>query len=129
MAQINVQDLRNIVLCGNGNAGKTALADKILTSTGTIKRPASVDDGTSVCDFDEEEKHHKYTIESSIVHFRHEGKLFNVIDTPGYPDFIGQTLGALHAVETAAIVIDAHSGLGVNTRRVFQEAGELGLGR
>ena len=129
MAQTPLQDIRNIAFCGNGSAGKTMLLDKILTSTGTIKRPASVDDGTSVCDFDEEEKHHKHTIESTLVHFRHEGKLFNVLDTPGYPDFIGQTLGALRAVDTAAIVIDAHSGPGVNTRRVFQEAGKLGLGR
>ncbi len=129
MAQTPIEDIRNIAFCGNGSAGKTMLLDKILTSTGTIKRPASVDDGTSVCDFDEEEKHHKHTIESTLVHFRHEGKLFNVLDTPGFPDFIGQTLGALRAVDTAAIVIDAHSGPGVNTRRVFQEAGKLGLGR
>jgi elongation factor G len=129
MAQINVQDLRNIAFCGNGNAGKTALADKILTSTGTIKRPASVEDGTSICDFDEEEKHHKHTIETSLVHFSHAGKRFNVLDTPGYPDFVGQALGALHGVDTAVIVINAHDGIGVNTRKMFQEAGKLRLGR
>ncbi len=129
MAQSKVQDLRNIVLCGHGLAGKTTLADTILTQTGTIKRPASVDDGTSICDFDEEEKHHHHSIESSLVHFDHAGKHFNLIDTPGYPDFIAQVLGALHAVDTAAIVIDAHAGLGVNTRRVFHEAGTQGLGR
>ena len=125
----NIQDLRNIAFCGNGLAGKTMLVDKILTSTGTIKRPASVDDGTSICDFDEEEKHHRHTIESTLVHFDHGGKRFNVLDTPGYPDFIGQTLGALRGVDNVAIVIDAHSGIGVNTRRVWQEAGDLGLGR
>src|SRR5688572_30789163 len=125
----NVQDIRNIAFCGNGLAGKTMLVDKILTSTGTIKRPASVDDGTSICDFDEEEKHHKHTIESTLVHFDHGGKRFNVLDTPGYPDFIGQTLGAMRGVDNVAIVIDAHSGIGVNTRRVWQEAGALGLGR
>ena len=129
MTPTTLANIRNIAFCGNGSAGKTMLLDKILTATGTIKRPASVDDGTSVCDFDEEEKHHKHTIESSLVHFRHEGVLFNVIDTPGYPDFVGQALGPLHAVETAAIVVDAHSGPGVNTRRMFQEAGKLGLGR
>ncbi len=129
MAQSKVQDLRNIVFCGHGLAGKTTLADTILTMTGTIKRPASVDDGTSICDFDEEEKHHHHSIESSLVHFDHAGRHFNLIDTPGYPDFIAQVLGALHAVDTAAIVIDAHAGLGVNTRRVFHEAGAQGLGR
>ena len=97
----NVEDIRNIVLCGHGLAGKTTLVDKMLIQTGAINRPASVDDGTSVCDFDEEEKHHKHSIESAIAHFEHAGKHFNVLDTPGYPDFIGQTIGAMRAVETA----------------------------
>ena len=113
----------------HGNAGKTTLADKILTSTGAVKRPASVDDGTSVCDFDEEEKHHKHIDRIGLVHFSHAGKHFNVLDTPGYPDFIGQIAAGLRGVDTAAIVINAHAGIGVNTRRMFQEAGKLGLGR
>lgn len=129
MASYNVQDIRNFAFCGHGSAGKTTLVDKLLTHTGTVKRPASVDDGTSICDFDEEEKQHKYTIEAKAVWFDHAGKHFNLLDTPGYPDFIGNTIGALHGVDTAAIVINAQSGLGVNTRRVFQEAGKLGLGR
>ncbi len=129
MAQGKVEDIRNIVFCGHGSAGKTTLVDNILVTTGAVKRPASVDDGTSICDFDEEEKHHKHSIESTLVHFEHGGKHFNLIDTPGYPDFIGQVIGALHAVDTAAIVINAHAGIDVNTRRVFQEAGKRGLGR
>ena len=129
MALRNVEEIRNIAFCGHGSAGKTTLVDKILVKTGAIKHPASVDDGTSVCDFDDEEKHHKYSIEASVVHFDHAGKFFQVIDTPGYPDFIGQTIGALRAVETAVIVINAHSGIEVNTRRVFQEARKAGLGR
>jgi elongation factor G len=129
MSQSKVQDIRNIVFCGHGSAGKTTLADAILTRTGAIKRPASVADGTSICDFDDEEKVHKNTLESTLVHFDHAGKHFNLIDTPGYPDFIAQVLGPMQAVDTAAIVIDAHAGLGVNTRRVFNEAGKQGLGR
>ena len=82
-----------------------------------------------MCDFDEEEKHHKYSIEAALVHFDHGGKHFNLIDTPGYPDFIGQAIGALRAVETACIVVNAHSGIEVNTRRMFQEAGKAGVGR
>ena len=124
-----MEDIRNIVFCGHGLAGKTTLADRILTATGAVKRPASVDDGTSIGDFDEEEKVHHHSIESKLVHFSHAGKHFNLIDTPGYPDFIAQVLGAFQAADTAAIVIDAHAGLGVNTRRVFHEAGTRGLGR
>ncbi|HEX3868913.1 MAG TPA: GTP-binding protein, partial [Pirellulales bacterium] len=124
----NVETIRNIALCGHGGAGKTTLIDQILTKTGMIKHPASVDAGTSVCDFDEEEKHHKHTIEAKITHFEHAGVLFNLLDTPGYPDFIGATIGALRAVDTAAIVINAHDGIAVNTRRTFQEAGKAKLG-
>jgi elongation factor G len=129
MTKYNVLDIRNVALCGHGSSGKTTIVDKVLNLTGAVTRPASVDDGTSVCDFDEEEKHHKYSIESAVVHFDHDGRHFNLIDTPGYPDFIGQAIGALRAVETACIVVNAHSGIEVNTRRVFQEAGKAGVGR
>ncbi|HEY2146880.1 MAG TPA: elongation factor G, partial [Pirellulales bacterium] len=129
MPKYKIQDIRNIALCGHGSSGKTTLVDKMLNVTGAVTRPASVDDGTSVCDFDEVEKAHKYSIESAVTHFEHAGKRFNVIDTPGYHDFIGQAISAFPAVETAAIVINAHSGIEVNTRRVFQEAGKAGCGR
>ena len=129
MAKYKIEDIRNIAFCGHGNSGKTTLADTILNDLGIVKRPASVDEGTSICDFDEEEKSHKYTIEASVIHFDHAGKRFNVVDTPGYPDFIGQTIGALWGVDTAAIVINAQSGIEVNTRRVFAEAKKAGCGR
>ncbi len=129
MAKHKVDDIRNIALCGHGGSGKTSLADKLLIKTGAVHTEPSVDAGTSVCDYDPEEKAHKRTIESSIVHFEHGGKRFNLIDTPGYADFIGQTIGALRAVDTAVIVINAHSGIEVNTRRVFKEAEKAGVGR
>jgi len=129
MAKHKVDDIRNWVLCGHGSTGKTTLLDTLLNTTGAVKRQASVDDGTSICDFDEEEKHHKYTIEAKVAHFDHAGKHFNIIDTPGYPDFIGQTIGAMRGVDTAAILINAQAGIEVNTRRVFAEAGKAGLGR
>ncbi|MEC8338502.1 MAG: elongation factor G [Planctomycetota bacterium] len=129
MAKYTIQDIRNIALVGHGSSGKTTLADKFLTLTGTINANPSVDDGTSICDFDEEEKHHQHTIEATLTHFTHEGKKYRVIDTPGYPDLIGQVIGTLRGVDTACIVIDASGGIKVNTRRVFQEAGAAGVGR
>ena len=90
MAKYKVEDIRNIALCGHGSAGKTTLVDTILNKTGAVNRQGSVDDGTSICDFDDEEKAHKYSIEASVVNFEHGGKHFNVIDTPGYPDLVGQ---------------------------------------
>ncbi len=129
MAKVKVEDIRNVAICGHGSSGKTTLVDKMLVKTGAVNAQPSVDDGTSICDFDPEEKHHKYSIESSVVHFSHAGKHFHFIDTPGYPDFIGQTIGAMQGVDTALIAVDAHSGIEVNTRRVFNEAGKAGLGR
>ena len=125
----DVKSIRNVCLCGHGSSGKTTIADALLALTKTVASNPSVDDGTSICDFDPEEKAHKYTIEASCVHFDHGGKHFNLIDTPGYPDFIGQTIGVMSAVDTALIVINAQSGIEVNTRRVFKESEALGLGR
>jgi elongation factor G len=129
MSKYKVEDIRNIALCGHGGCGKTTLADKLLVKTGAVSGEPSVDNGTSIGDFDAEEKAHKRTIESSVMHFEHAGKRFNVVDTPGYADFIGQTIGALRGVDTAVIVVNAHSGIEVNTRRVFKEAEKAGVGR
>lgn len=124
-----IESIRNIVLCGHGSSGKTTLADAFLTLTDTVQGTHSVEDGTSICDFDPEEKKHKYSIEAAAIHFESGGLRFNVIDTPGYPDFIGQVIGPMQAVDTAVIVINAHSGIEVNSRRVFKEAGNQQLGR
>lgn len=129
MAKAKVENIRNLAICGHGSSGKTTLVDRLLVKTGAVNANPSVDDGTSICDFDQEEKEHQYTIEASVVHFEHGGKRFNVIDTPGYPDFIGQTIGALHGVDTAMIAVNAQAGIEVNSRRVFEEAGRAGLGR
>jgi len=125
----NITDIRNIAVCGHGGSGKTTLVDHLLVQSGAVNSKPSVDAGTSICDFDEEEKHHKHSIEATVTHFDHAGKQFNVIDTPGYPDFVGQMIGALRAVETALIAIDAHAGIKVNTRRAWNEAGKAGCGR
>jgi elongation factor G len=125
----NVEDIRNIAIVGHGSAGKTTLVDHLLVKTGTVNANPSVDEGTSICDFDEEEKKHAYSIEAAITHFQHAGKHFNLIDCPGYPDLIAQTIGALRAVDTALVAIDAHAGIKVNTRRVWEEAEDAGVGR
>ncbi len=125
----DVKSIRNVALCGHGSSGKTTMADAMLTLTKTVSGTPSVDDGTSICDFDPEEKHHQYSIESAVIHFSHGGRQFNVVDTPGYPDFVGQAISTLYGVDTAVIVINAQSGIEVNTRRVFDEAEVAGVGR
>ena len=129
MAKHAVADIRNVAFVGHGAVGKTTLADLMLFKSGTVTRAGSVDDGSSVLDSDEEAKHHKHSITSTLVHLTHAGKRINVLDTPGYPDFIGQAIGALSAVETAIVTLSAGAGIEVNTRRTFNLAGAAGLGR
>lgn len=129
MSKSKIEDIRNVVICGHGSAGKTTLVDTILINSGAVSGTPSVDNGTSICDFDPDEKLHKYSIEASVVNFQQGGRHFNLLDTPGYPDFIGQVIGAMAGVETAIVAVNATSGIEVNTRRVFNEAAKAGLGR
>jgi elongation factor G len=124
-----VEDIRTVALVGHEVAGKTSLADAILFKSKANDRRGSPEDGSSVSDFDDEEKKHKYSIDSAVLHFDHQGKVVYMIDTPGKPEFVGQALGALNAVDTAIIVISATAGIQVNTRRQFNEAGKRGLAR
>ena len=128
MSHPSVETIRSIAVCGHGAAGKSTLIEQMLLKTGAVK-PVVGDQGTDIVDYDELEKAHHHSIESHVTHFEHAGKYFQILDTPGYPDFIGQTIGALHGVDTAVIVVNAHAGLEVNTRRTFSEAGKRGLGR
>ena len=122
-------DIRNIVLLGHGGAGKTSLAEAILHKTGAINRLGSIDEGNTVCDYYDEEKEHQHSIQSSIVHVQHAGKLINIIDTPGYPDFIGPAIKAIPAAETAVLIISAAAGIETNTRKLFQLATEANTAR
>jgi elongation factor G len=129
MVIAHVEDIRNIALVGHGAVGKTTLSDLMLYRSGVAPRPGSVDDGTSLLDIEDEERERHFSISSHLVHFPNSGRWTNLLDTPGYPDFIGQTIGALDAVETAVVVIAADIGICVNTRKVFAEATKDGLGR
>src|SRR6516225_4173871 len=129
MANHHVDDIRTVALVGHEVAGKTSLADALLFRAKAVDRKGSVDDGTSVSDYDDEEKKNKYSIDTSVLHFETQGKKVNMLDAPGKPEFVGAALGALNAVDTAFIVISATAGVQVNTRRMFAEAGKRGLGR
>ncbi|GAH72461.1 unnamed protein product, partial [marine sediment metagenome] len=125
----NTNDIRNIVLLGHGGAGKTSLAEAILHKTGATNRLGSVDDKTSICDYYDEEKEHQHSVTSAIVHTVHAGKLINIIDTPGYPDFIGPAIKAIPAAETAVLVISAPAGIETNTRKLFELATNANMPR
>jgi len=120
-------DIRNVVLLGHGGSGKTSLAEAMLHTTGATNRLGSVNDKTSICDYYDEEKEHQHSITSAIVHANHRGKLLNIIDTPGYPDFIGPAIKAIPAAETAVIVISAAAGIETNTRKLFESAADANI--
>lgn len=129
MSKFKAEQIRNIVLVGHGAVGKTTLADQMLFKAGVGSRAGSVDDGTSQLDTDDEARQHHFSISSAMVHFEHHGIRVNVIDTPGYPDFVGQVISAICAAETAIITINATAGIEANTRRTFELAGQANLAR
>src|SRR5213080_2585942 len=106
-----LENVRDIALVGHRAAGKTSLADALLFEARAVDRLGSVDDGTSVADTDEEEHKHHFSIDTHVLHAEHDGKYLNILDAPGYPDFIGAALEALAAVETAVVVISAVTGI------------------
>ena len=125
----NTNDIRNIVLLGHGGSGKTSLTEAMLHKTGATNRLGSVDDKTSICDYYDEEKEHQHSIQSAIVNIQHAGKLINIIDTPGYPDFIGPSIKSIPATETAIIVISAAAGIETNTRKMAELAAKADIPR
>jgi elongation factor G len=129
MAAYTTKDIRNVALCGHGDAGKTTLGEAMLFAAKVTTRQGTVGDQCTVSDFDVEEKERGHSIDTSILHLDWKGRHLNLLDTPGRPEFFGQVVGALSAVETAALVVNASSGLGVNTRRCWFEAEKQGIGR
>jgi elongation factor G len=129
MPSYSTEQIRNIALVGHGGAGKTTLVEAIFHRAGLIPAMGSVDRGTTICDYDPREKTHKHSLTSAVVHLDYSGAHFNIIDTPGYPDFIGRALAVLPAVETVAVVINAGSGVEMVSQRMMDAAKELGLDR
>ena len=123
----NIDKIRNIVLLGHGGSGKTSLAEAILHKTGKTNRLGSVDDKTSISDYLDEEKEHQHSILASLVYTDYSDTLINVVDTPGYPDFIGPAIKSIPAAETAVIVISASAGIETNTRKLFELASKADM--
>jgi elongation factor G len=127
MAASKPQDIRNVVLLGHGGAGKTTLAEAILHAAKVTGRLGSVDDGTSHFDYTDIEKERQHSVDPAAGFFEHRGKTIDLIDTPGYPDFIGGAICALAGADTAVMVISATAGIEVNTRRLLKVATEAGM--
>ncbi len=121
--------VRNVVLVGHGGAGKTSLAEAMLFLSGATKRLGTVEDGHSGLDYDPEEIKRTFTINLSLAPVVHDGVKINIIDTPGYADFIGDAVAGMEAAEMALFVVDAVSGPQVQTTRLWKIAGDMGIAR
>ncbi len=122
MGSFDTQHIRTIGLVGQGGAGKTILIESLLERSGAIGAAGAVERGSTVCDYDAREKEHGHSVKLAVANVIHDDTLIYLIDTPGYLDFVGQSLPALSAVETAAIVINAPSGVELMTRRMMEWA-------
>ena len=129
MSDYNAEDVRNIALVGHAGSGKTTLVEALLAATGVIPAPGSVARGTTVCDYDPLEKEHRHSLDIGITSFNAHGKHVNLLDTPGFPDFLGRSVSVLPAVETAAVVINAQAGIERITQRMMTVAKDRQLCR
>jgi len=125
----SLEQVRNVILVGHANTGKTTLAEAMMHTAGAIPRMGTIDQGNTVCDFDELEKERKHSIESALAPLDYRGVQITVIDTPGFSDFVGQALCALVGAETAIVVVSAAGGIEVNTRKMMAAAADYGLAR
>jgi elongation factor G len=123
------ESIRNIAILGHAGSGKTTLIEALLAKAGEIRSAGSVEKGSTVCDFTDQEKRLRHSLDVHVCHLRHAGREVNLLDTPGYPDFIGRALAVLPAVETAAVVVNAECGTELVTQRVMASAAERRLCR
>jgi elongation factor G len=124
-----VTHIRTLALVGPAAAGKTSLAEALLAQAGAIGSAGSLERGTTVSDFDPIERQLQHSLNAAVLHMGHAGNRIHLIDTPGSADFIGQSLPALEAVETAAIVIDASVGIEPMAQRMMDYAAQRQLDR
>lgn len=121
--------IRNVALVGHGGAGKTTLAEALLHATGAISRMGRVEDGSTVCDFDPEEARRGISVSLAVAPIEFEGHKINLLDAPGYADFVGDVAAALRVVDLAVFVVSAVEGVEVQTEAAWRLAAERGVPR
>ena len=129
MKEYTTEYLRNIALVSHGGAGKSMLAESFLHATGATTRLGKVEDSTTISDYDEEEQRRKISIYSSVIPIEHRDHKINIIDAPGYTDFVGETISALSIADGAIILVDAVAGVEVGTELAWRFAEEFNLPR
>src|SRR6266478_8785683 len=129
MKVYDAASIRNVALVGHSGSGKTQLASAMLSVAGTVNRFGKVDEGTTVTDYDEEEIARKHTLGASLAFAEWNRQKINIIDTPGIGNFLSDARAALQVADAALVVVDAVSGVMVQTEKVWAAAGELELPR
>ena len=129
MESTTTDRIRTIALVGQAGCGKTTLAEALLAKAGAVPATGSIERGTTVCDYTPLEKSLQHSLKLAVASFETKGTRIHLLDTPGYPDFLGHSLPALAAVETAAVVINAQNGLEMMTGRFMHWAAKRGLDR
>lgn len=121
--------IRNVVLVGPGQSGKTTLVEALLLASGAITRAGTVADGTTVTDHDEAEHAHQRSISLAVAPLVHAGTKINLLDTPGYADFVGEVRAGLRAADCALFVLAANETVDDATRALWRECGDVGMPR
>jgi elongation factor G len=129
MPKYGLENIHNVVLLSHGGAGKTSLSEAMLFNAGAVNRLGKVDDGSSTSDYDPEEAKRRISINLSIIPFQWKEKKINILDAPGYADFIGEVKAGMRVSEGAVIVVDATSGVEVGTEMVWGYCEEANMPR
>lgn len=129
MGSHSTEAIRGVALVGHTGSGKTLLAEALLHQAKAIPAMGTIERGTTCCDFDVLEKEYQHSLRAAVVHFETDGTRIHLVDTPGAPDFLGQSIGSLAAVDTAAVVINAQTGIELITTRMMHWAESLKLCR
>ena len=124
MKVYDATSIRNIAVVGHGGSGKTQLVSAMLFVAGAVNRMGKVDDGSTVTDFDDEEIARRHTLSSSLAHAEWQKTKINIVDTPGFANFLSDARAALRVVEGALVVVDAVAGVEVQTEKLWAEAAE-----
>src|SRR6266498_5558154 len=129
MKEYTTEFLRNIALVSHGGAGKTMLAEAFLHATGATTRLGKVEDGTTISDYDDEEHRRKISLYTSVIPVEFRDHKINILDAPGYNDFVGEAISALSVSDGAIILVDSVAGVEVGTEIAWRYADEFNLAR
>jgi len=127
MKDYKPENIRNFAVAGHASSGKTMLTEAMLACGGVINRMGSIAAGSTASDYHTSEKDHQISVHASLLHTEWEGRKFNIIDTPGYMDFISEGLGAIRVGDFALVVVNATHGIGVGTDQVWEYATRFGI--